>query len=95
LPVVASRVGAAPELIRNGENGILVDREDVFGLAEAFGRLLADADLRRRLGEAARQPLGLPTPDQYTERLFAVYRELLDGSVRQGSGSRPGAAELR
>ena len=80
LPVIASRVGAASEVIRNGENGILVDREDTAALVLALDRLLGDADLRRLMGEAARQPLDLPTPDQYTERLFSVYRDLLQGA---------------
>lgn len=95
LPVVASRVGAAPELIRSGENGILVDREDTGQLAKALERLLADADLRRRLGDAARQPLDLPTPVQYTERLFSVYRELVRDTGREPSVAGHGSPGIR
>jgi glycosyltransferase involved in cell wall biosynthesis len=52
VPVVTTRVGNMPELIRNGENGFLVDR-DVAAIADCIRRL-RDGDLRSRLGRAAR-----------------------------------------
>lgn len=52
LPVVASRVGGIPELVIEGENGILVGPHDVDGFAEALLTLAHDADLRMRIGEA-------------------------------------------
>jgi glycosyltransferase involved in cell wall biosynthesis len=54
LPVVASSVGGVPELVVDGETGLLVPAGDPERLAGAVGRLLADAALRRRLGEAGR-----------------------------------------
>jgi len=54
LPVIASRVGGIPSLIRDGETGILVPPGDVRHLARAIRRVLTDADLARRLGEQAR-----------------------------------------
>ena len=54
LPIVATRVGALPELIEEGESGILVARGDAPALADALLRLLWDAVLARRLGQAAR-----------------------------------------
>jgi glycosyltransferase involved in cell wall biosynthesis len=54
LPVVASRVGGVPELMVDGETGLLVPTGDPDLLAAAVGRLLDDATLRRRLGEAGR-----------------------------------------
>ncbi len=54
LPVVASRVGGVPELVVDGETGLLVRPGDPEQLAAALGRLLADELLRRRLGEAGR-----------------------------------------
>ncbi len=53
-PIVASAVGAVPELIEDGTNGLLVPPGDAAALARAIGRLLADPGLARRLGEAAR-----------------------------------------
>jgi glycosyltransferase involved in cell wall biosynthesis len=53
LPVITTRVGNMPELIRDGENGFFVDR-DVAGIAEKLERLRDDPELRERLGRAAR-----------------------------------------
>jgi glycosyltransferase involved in cell wall biosynthesis len=54
LPVVASHVGGLSELVLDGETGLLVEPRDSDKLAAALGRLLADRDLRRRLGAAGR-----------------------------------------
>ena len=53
LPVVTTRVGNMPELIRDGENGLFVER-NVTDIAEKLGRLRDDPELRDRLGRAAR-----------------------------------------
>ena len=50
LPVVASRVGGLQTTVRHGVTGLLVPDHDPVSLAEAFTRLLGDADLRWRLG---------------------------------------------
>ena len=55
LPVIATRVAGLSEIVVDGQTGILVDREDVVGLADAITRLAGDAELRCRLGEAARR----------------------------------------
>lgn len=55
LPVVATRVGALPDLVSDGVTGRLVDPDDIDGLAAALTGLLADAGLRRRMGAAARR----------------------------------------
>ncbi|MGH7171739.1 MAG: glycosyltransferase [Gemmataceae bacterium] len=52
--IVATDVGAAPELIIDGVHGLLVPPGDAPKLAEAIGRLLEDRELARRLGAAAR-----------------------------------------
>jgi len=52
-PVVASRSGGLPELVRHRETGLLVDYGDARALADALLLLLSSPDLRRRLGLAA------------------------------------------
>jgi glycosyltransferase involved in cell wall biosynthesis len=53
VPVVAARVGGVPDVVGDGENGLIVDDpEDYETLAQAIQRLLGDTQLRNRLGEA-------------------------------------------
>ncbi|MFA6316147.1 MAG: glycosyltransferase family 4 protein [Elusimicrobiota bacterium] len=53
-PVVASRTGGIPELVRHGREGLLVEPKDPGALSRAMLRLLSDPGLRARLGRAAR-----------------------------------------
>jgi glycosyltransferase involved in cell wall biosynthesis len=77
-PVVATPVGGTPELVEDGETGLLVPPRDPGALAAALRRLLADADLRRRLGEAGerrvRERFSL---DAMTGRVLAIYDEIV------------------
>lgn len=50
LPIVATRIGAIPDMVIEGENGYLVEPGDVDGLARALNVLLADASRRRAFG---------------------------------------------
>ena len=54
LPVVASAVGGLPELVVDGDSGLLVQGGDASELAAALERLIADRELRRRMGAAGR-----------------------------------------
>jgi glycosyltransferase involved in cell wall biosynthesis len=54
-PVIAADAGAVPELVRDGENGLLVPFGDVGALARAIERLLDDADLASALAERGYQ----------------------------------------
>lgn len=53
LPVVSTRVSGIPELVESGRDGILVEPRNPEMLADALDRLLSDADLRKKLGQAA------------------------------------------
>ena len=54
-PVVATRVGGIPELVTDGESGILIDRGDVGQLASAVLTLIADPTRRKVMGSAGRK----------------------------------------
>ena len=54
LPVVVSDVGGLPEVVRDGETGLVVARDDVPALQAALTRLILDPALRERLGAAGR-----------------------------------------
>ncbi|MEO7795225.1 MAG: glycosyltransferase family 4 protein [Thermoanaerobaculia bacterium] len=77
-PVVASRINAVPEAICHDENGLLIGPGDAPALAEAIARLAASAELRQRLGRAARATVaarfGAP---QTTDVTLAAYRAAL------------------
>jgi len=53
-PIVATRVGGIPEIVRDGVTGLLVDRRDSAAMADALTRLILDPRLRVRLGAAGR-----------------------------------------
>ncbi len=77
LACVASRVGGAPEVIRSGENGLLIEGQDAEGLADALRALAQDPAMRDRLArEAGSSPVG-PTVEEYGERIFSLYDGLL------------------
>lgn len=54
LPVVATSIGGIVDVIKNGENGILVEPDDVDGLCKEITGMINSTDLRERLGKAAR-----------------------------------------
>jgi glycosyltransferase involved in cell wall biosynthesis len=54
LPIIATRVGGIPELVRHGIDGLLVEPGDVPALAQALATMANDAALRRRCGDAGR-----------------------------------------
>jgi glycosyltransferase involved in cell wall biosynthesis len=78
LPVVATPVGAIPDAVRDGEEGLLVPPRDAAALTAALRRLCADPALRRSMGERARlRAESLFSREEVLSRLAAVYRELL------------------
>jgi glycosyltransferase involved in cell wall biosynthesis len=77
-PVVASRVGCIPEVVTQGETGILVEPGDAAALAAAIVSLLRTPTERRRLGqEAQRRGRRNFGPAAIGQRLFEVYRDVL------------------
>ena len=76
-PVIATTVGGVPELVRDGENGLLVPVGDADGLAAAIRRLLLDEPgLRERLAAAAAPSVEHLRPEVLYARLEAILREV-------------------
>ncbi len=77
VPVIASRVGGLPEMIRDEENGILVENQPP-AIAGAIHRMLADPAWARSIGGAARQTvIGNFTVSHMVRRTIEVYRQVL------------------
>jgi glycosyltransferase involved in cell wall biosynthesis len=76
LPLVLSdRVGAAYDLLRDGENGFLVPADDVDAAAEALEKLANDANLRRRMGQRSRELVRGWGYEPSVENFVAAVRE--------------------
>jgi len=91
LPAVASRVGGIPEVVAEGETGLLVPPRDPGALAAAIDQLLADPAARERMGRAARRAVEARfSLDQAIDRTIALYQELA-GPPGPGLRARPAA----
>ena len=77
LPIVASNVGGIPDVVVDGESGILVPEKDPAALADAFKRLEADPTLIQKLLAGARKRIEKCfTWDGIIERQVEVYKRL-------------------
>lgn len=79
LPVIAPRLGAYPEMIENGFNGLLFNPGDPEDLADKIKILSSNQDLCRRLGENGYRKLAEKySPEIYYQQLISIYNELQD-----------------
>jgi glycosyltransferase involved in cell wall biosynthesis len=75
LPVVTTAAGAIPELVREGETGLVVPTENVDALSGAIARLLADKELAARLGSAGSALIAKSfTSDSMLDRMEEILR---------------------
>ena len=76
--VVGSRVGGIPDLVTDGETGLLVTPADPAALADALVAVLEDRALATRLGGAARVAIGpwLATPEDYARRIHDLVEDV-------------------
>ena len=93
LPVVGTTVNAVPEIVADGETGLLVPPGDRPALARALDRLVDDAALRQRMGRAGRARAA----EQFdltanTARLGACFLEVAEEARRGAAPSRGAAA---
>ena len=77
-PVVATRVGGVPDVVRDGEDGFLFEPGDTGGAAERLALLASDATLRSTLGASGRERvLRRYSVDRLVEDVDRLYRSLL------------------
>jgi len=82
-PAIGTTAGGIPELIADGDNGLLVPKNDVAALARALEQLLSDPSLRARFAARARPSMidREMTAEAMTRRHLALYQELLADPV--------------
>jgi glycosyltransferase involved in cell wall biosynthesis len=77
LPVISTKVGAVPEVVRDKVDGILIEPRDISALAQALLQLGESAEQRQRLGQSARQVIEKHfSRDAAIPRLETVYADL-------------------
>lgn len=77
-PVIATRVGSVPELIKDEQTGLLLEPGDIEGLSNAIIRLLADSDLRQRYAQAGQQLVREQySADAMAAKYLSLYTERL------------------
>jgi len=84
-PVVATKVGGVPELVRHNIEGLLVDPCDVKGLARAIVRLLKDPELRVRLGTSGTQRVQSFSWDRTARVVRREYKRALHSALPKPS----------
>lgn len=83
IPVVATDIGGIPEIIRNGENGILVPPRDIPALSKAVCRVLEDDALRDRLVQNGRRTVEERfSLDRMVNQTEEFYRRIIDKHLR-------------
>ena len=92
-PIVATTVGGNPEVVDHGRSGLLVPPGDPNSLSNALEALLADADLRQRLGAAAcYEARARFSIDQHVRQVAGLYRQGLGERVNaEPAGTGAGA----
>jgi len=83
VPTVAARIGALPELVRDGRTGLLFNPGDADDLARAMRQLWDDPELCRQTGAQARRDVAERfSPNAYCERLLAAYHRAMEEGTR-------------
>ncbi len=92
--VVASRVGGIPEVVEDGQTGLLVPPDDPAALAQAIGALVADPARAARMGQAGRQrAMSEFSWNGIAEQTAALYAELAGDAEPGDHDAEPGRGD--
>ncbi|MFL1453582.1 glycosyltransferase [Marinobacter sp. GN3S48] len=81
VPAVTTSVGDIPKLIRDGESGLIIPREDPTALADAIEKLQMDAGLRQRLASSAQAIMQSRYSSQTMHLQYHdIYKKLISGA---------------
>lgn len=80
-PVAATRAGGIPEVIVDGECGLLADVRDPDGLGAAIAKLITDRELAARLSARAKARAAEFSVERMTDRTIEVYERVIEGAA--------------
>jgi glycosyltransferase involved in cell wall biosynthesis len=84
IPVISAAVSGIPELVRNGESGLLVPQQDPVALADAIEKMLKDPVLAARLAESGhRLACDRYDLEKSARRIADLFERSRTGEVRQ------------
>ena len=89
LPCIGARVGGITDVIQDGDNGLLFEREDVDGLVDRISRLLDDETFRKRITIRAQHSAEAFDLKDSSQRLVRLYGDLLRLRGPTGVPARP------
>jgi glycosyltransferase involved in cell wall biosynthesis len=78
LPIVATRVGGIPDLVKHGENGLLVPPANAGALERAISDLLSDKARRKRMGETGKKMCRPYSIEAMVEKIDDLYSRLVE-----------------
>lgn len=81
LPNISTNIAAIPELVKDGENGILITPGDVESLKNALLDLLLNEDKRKQMSDKAYESIqGNFTVEKHLDNVLAIYKNLISGA---------------
>jgi glycosyltransferase involved in cell wall biosynthesis len=92
--VIASRTGGVPEIVTDGETGLLVEPGDVGALAGSLRRLAGDGALRHRLGSGGQERVKGFAWGAVAGSYLEIYQAALAGGGRAETGMDPARVPL-
>jgi glycosyltransferase involved in cell wall biosynthesis len=76
LPVIASKIGGIPEIVRDGWNGLLFKAGDAIDLSRCLDELISTESLRRRLGKNGVFFARMNNIKNHTDKLLSIYKKV-------------------
>lgn len=77
LPVIATNVGGNQQLIKDGENGFLIESENSEALAKAIEKIIRDSNLAKKMGEKNLEDIKQKDWPVITEKINEIYKSVL------------------
>lgn len=81
LPVVATEIGGIPEVVKDGENGILIDKKNVKSIVHSLEKLIENKSMCRKMGEHGRITIEEKFSwNNSAKKLIEIYNKIIDGT---------------